>query len=163
VLRRARGAWLSAVVVRRRAVRRSGAGARARQLRARQSALHQAGEAGRQHPGPAHRESQDAAQRAVWRGSLAGHLDQPGGRDGRDLRTAHHERNVMAASREALEAEQLERLQWSIAHAYDNTSYYRAKCDAIGVIPDDLKSLADLARFPFILKSDFRENYPFGM
>lgn len=66
-------------------------------------------------------------------------------------------------TREALEARQLERLRWSIAHAYDNTAYYRAKCDAEGVTPHDLKSLADLARFPFTLKSDFRENYPFGM
>ncbi len=69
----------------------------------------------------------------------------------------------MAASRDALEAEQLERLRWSIAHAYDNTAYYRAKCDAAGVTPDNLGSLADLAHFPFTLKSDFRENYPFGM
>ena len=67
------------------------------------------------------------------------------------------------ASRAALEAEQLKRMQWSIAHAYDNTTYYRAKCDAAGVAPVDLKSLSDLARFPFTLKSDFRENYPFGM
>jgi phenylacetate-CoA ligase len=67
------------------------------------------------------------------------------------------------SSRAALEAEQLERLRWSIAHAYENTSYYRAKCEAAGVAPADLGSLADLARFPFTLKSDFRENYPFGM
>jgi phenylacetate-CoA ligase len=69
----------------------------------------------------------------------------------------------MTASREALGAAQLERLRWSITHAYDNTAYYRAKCDAAGVSPGDLKSLADLTRFPFTLKSDFRENYPFGM
>ena len=69
----------------------------------------------------------------------------------------------MAASRDALEAEQLKRLKWSVAHAYDNTAYYRAKCDASGVTPSDLGSLVDLARFPFTLKSDFRENYPFGM
>ncbi len=67
------------------------------------------------------------------------------------------------ASRAALEAEQLKRMQWSIAHAYDNTKYYRAKCDAAGIAPSGLKSLSDLARFPFTLKSDFRENYPFGM
>ncbi|HEX3810843.1 MAG TPA: AMP-binding protein [Rhizomicrobium sp.] len=67
------------------------------------------------------------------------------------------------ASRAALEAEQLKRLQWSVAHAYENTAYYRAKCDAAGVAPADVKSLADLARFPFTLKSDFRENYPLGM
>jgi phenylacetate-CoA ligase len=67
------------------------------------------------------------------------------------------------ASRAELEVQQLRQLKWSIAHAYDNTAYYRAKCDAAGVRPDDLRSLSDLARFPFTLKSDFRENYPFGM
>jgi phenylacetate-CoA ligase len=67
------------------------------------------------------------------------------------------------ASREALEAEQLRRLRWSLAHTYDNAPYYRAKCDAARVSPADLCSLADLARFPFTLKSDFRDNYPFGM
>src|ERR1700744_406112 len=67
------------------------------------------------------------------------------------------------ASRAALEAEQLTRLKWSIAYTYNNAPYYRTKCDAAGISPRDLTSLADLARFPFTLKSDFRENYPFGM
>ena len=67
------------------------------------------------------------------------------------------------ASRAELEAEQLRRLKWSIAHIYNNAPYYRAKCDAAGVSPDDVRSLGDLARFPFTLKSDFRDNYPFGM
>jgi phenylacetate-CoA ligase len=66
-------------------------------------------------------------------------------------------------SRAALQAEQLERLRWSIAHACENTPYYRAKCDQAGVTTDDLGSLSDLVRFPFTLKSDFRDNYPFGM
>lgn len=66
-------------------------------------------------------------------------------------------------SRTALEAEQLEQLKRSIAHTYENARYYRAKCEASGVTPDDLRSLADLARFPFTGKTDFRENYPFGM
>jgi phenylacetate-CoA ligase len=67
------------------------------------------------------------------------------------------------ASRAELEAEQLRRLKWSIAHAYNNTRYYRAKCEVAGVSPDDVGSLSDLTRFPFTLKSDFRDNYPFGM
>jgi phenylacetate-CoA ligase len=66
-------------------------------------------------------------------------------------------------SRTELETEQLQRLKWSIAHAYNNTAYYRAKCEAAGVKPDDLCTHGDLARFPFTLKSDFRDNYPFGM
>jgi phenylacetate-CoA ligase len=67
------------------------------------------------------------------------------------------------ASRADLEAEQLKRLKWSLAHTYMNAPYYRLKCEAADVTPDDLTSLADLARFPFTQKSDFRENYPFGM
>jgi phenylacetate-CoA ligase len=66
-------------------------------------------------------------------------------------------------SRGELEAEQLHRLKWSIGHAYANTAYYRAKCDAARVRPDDLRTLDDLRRFPFTLKTDFRENYPLGM
>jgi len=67
------------------------------------------------------------------------------------------------SSRADLEAAQLQRLRWSVAHAYDNLPYHRAKCDAAGISPDNIHSLADLARFPFTLKSDFRDNYPFGM
>jgi phenylacetate-CoA ligase len=68
-----------------------------------------------------------------------------------------------ARSRGELEVEQLRRLKWSIAHAYANTAYYRGKCDAARLKPDDLRTLDDLRRFPFTLKTDFRENYPFGM
>jgi len=67
------------------------------------------------------------------------------------------------ASRAELEAEQLRRLRGSIAHTWANAPYYREKCESAGVRPDDLRSLADLARFPFTLKTDFRANYPFGM
>lgn len=66
-------------------------------------------------------------------------------------------------SRAELEAEQLRRLKWSVAHAYNNVPHYRAKCEASGVAPDGLTSLDDVSRFPFTLKSDFRETYPFGM
>ena len=55
------------------------------------------------------------------------------------------------------------RLQWSLAHAYDNVPHYRRKFDAAGCIRGDLKSLADLAKFPFTIKADLRDNYPFGM
>jgi phenylacetate-CoA ligase len=66
-------------------------------------------------------------------------------------------------SRDALEALQLERLRATLAHAYANQKPYRAKCEAAGVHPSDLKSLADLATFPFTAKSDLRDNYPYGM
>src|ERR1700742_1205777 len=67
------------------------------------------------------------------------------------------------ASRAELEAEQLARLKRSLAHAYENVALYRARCDEAGVAPDDLRTLADLARFPFMTKEDFRADYPYGM
>ena len=62
-----------------------------------------------------------------------------------------------------LRALQLERLQWTLRHAYDNVPHYRAAFDAAGVHPDDCKELADLAKFPTTSKVDLRDNYPFGM
>ena len=70
---------------------------------------------------------------------------------------------IERASRSELQALQLERLRWSLAHAYENVPHYRAKFDAAGVKPSDLKTLADLAKFPFTLKKDLRDTYPFGM
>ncbi|MEK6349296.1 MAG: phenylacetate--CoA ligase PaaK [Burkholderia sp.] len=70
---------------------------------------------------------------------------------------------IETASRDELQALQLDRMRWSLAHAYANSPVYRRKFDEAGVRPDDLRSLADLARFPFTTKSDLRENYPFGM
>jgi phenylacetate-CoA ligase len=58
---------------------------------------------------------------------------------------------------------QLDRLQWSLRHAYTNVPHYRRAFDAVGVTPDDCTTLADLARFPFTTKHDLRDNYPFGM
>ena len=62
-----------------------------------------------------------------------------------------------------LRALQLERLQWSIAHAYENVPLYREKLDAAGVKPDDITSLDDIRRLPFTTKEDLRQTYPFGM
>jgi phenylacetate-CoA ligase len=70
---------------------------------------------------------------------------------------------IETASRDELAALQLERLRRTLAHAFANVPHYRAKFDAAGVRPEDLKSLADLARFPFTSKQDLRANYPFGM
>ena len=64
---------------------------------------------------------------------------------------------------EELRRLQLERLQWSLKHAYDHVPPYRKKFDAAGVKPTDCRSLEDLRRFPFTAKADLRENYPFGM
>ncbi|MBV8031126.1 MAG: phenylacetate--CoA ligase, partial [Betaproteobacteria bacterium] len=70
---------------------------------------------------------------------------------------------IEKASRAELERLQLQRLQWSLAHAYENVPHYRRTFDAAGVRPGDLRSLGDLGRFPFTTKADLRENYPFGM
>ncbi|WP_298830195.1 phenylacetate--CoA ligase PaaK [uncultured Piscinibacter sp.] len=70
---------------------------------------------------------------------------------------------IETASRDELQALQLQRLQWSLRHAYDNVPHYRSAFDAKGVHPSDLKSLADLCKFPFTTKKELRENYPFGM
>ena len=70
---------------------------------------------------------------------------------------------IEKASRDELAALQLERMKWSLQHAYDNVSHYRAAFDAAGVHPSDLKQLSDLARFPFTTKKDLRDNYPYGM
>ncbi|KWF10640.1 phenylacetate--CoA ligase PaaK [Burkholderia pseudomultivorans] len=70
---------------------------------------------------------------------------------------------IETASRDELTALQLERLKWSLQHAYDNSPVYRRKFDDAGVHPDDLTTLADLSRFPFTTKSDLRDSYPFGM
>lgn len=67
------------------------------------------------------------------------------------------------ASQDELRRLQLERLQWSLRHAYDHVPHYRKAFDAAGVHPDDLKDLSDLKRFPFTTKQDLRANYPFGM
>ena len=70
---------------------------------------------------------------------------------------------IEKASRKTLAALQLQRLKWSLKHAYDKVPHYRRKFDAAGVKPKDLKTLADLAKFPFTTKADLRQNYPFGM
>lgn len=70
---------------------------------------------------------------------------------------------IEAASSQELEKLQLQRLRWSLKHAYDNVPAYREKFDAAGVRPDGITSLADLARFPFTTKQDLRDNYPYGM
>ncbi len=70
---------------------------------------------------------------------------------------------IETASKDELQQLQLTRLRWTLQHAYDNVPHYRAVFDAKGVHPDDLKSLSDLAKFPFTGKQELRDNYPFGL
>ena len=70
---------------------------------------------------------------------------------------------IERASRDEIAALQLERLRWSLRHAYANVPHYRGVFEEHGVSPDDLRELEDLGRFPFLKKSDFRDHYPFGL
>ena len=70
---------------------------------------------------------------------------------------------IERASRDEITALQLQRMRATLSHAYRNVPHYRAAFDSAGVHPDDLKTLGDLAQFPFTTKQDLRNNYPFGM
>src|SRR6202030_4160095 len=67
------------------------------------------------------------------------------------------------ASRDEIIALQSKRLAWTLAHTYDNVAHYKKAFDTAGVHPSDFKQLSDLAKFPFTVKTDLRDNYPFNM
>ena len=71
--------------------------------------------------------------------------------------------SIETASQDELQTLQLERMRKSLHHAYQNVDHYRRKFQAANVHPEDLRTLADLAKFPFTTKADLRETYPFGM
>jgi len=70
---------------------------------------------------------------------------------------------IEVASEDEIRALQLQRLQWSLRHAYDNVPHYRRRFEESGVHPNDVRSLEDLSRFPLTSKADLRDNYPFGL
>ncbi|WP_116807110.1 phenylacetate--CoA ligase PaaK [Steroidobacter cummioxidans] len=70
---------------------------------------------------------------------------------------------IERSSVDELKALQLQRLQWSLRHAYDNVPHYKKAFDTAGAHPNDLRTLEDLSRFPFLVKQDFRDQYPFGL
>jgi len=70
---------------------------------------------------------------------------------------------IERASVDELRTLQLDRLRWTVRHAYDHVPHYRAAFEAAGVHPDDVHELSDLAKLPFTSKADLRDNYPFGM
>ena len=70
---------------------------------------------------------------------------------------------IETASRDEIMALQLQRLKTTLARAHENVPHYKRAFDTKGVHPDDLRSIADLAKFPFTVKKDLRENYPFGL
>ncbi len=65
--------------------------------------------------------------------------------------------------REELAALQLDRLKWSVRHAYENVPFFKESFDSAGVTPDDIASLDDLSKFPFIVKQDMRDAYPYDL
>ena len=67
------------------------------------------------------------------------------------------------ASRDEIIALQTSRLAWALAHAYDNVAHYKKAFDNAGVHPQDFRQLPDLKNFPFTVKTDLRDNYPFNM
>ena len=71
--------------------------------------------------------------------------------------------DIETASRDEIQALQLQRMRASLLHAYDNVAPYRRKCQEADIHPNDLKSLGDICQFPFTTKEDLRDNYPFGM
>ena len=70
---------------------------------------------------------------------------------------------IEMASLDELRSLQLARMQWSVAHAYAQVPHYRRAFDDAGIHPNDLEELTDLAKFPFLVKQDLRDNYPFDM
>jgi phenylacetate-CoA ligase len=70
---------------------------------------------------------------------------------------------IERASRDELESLQLERLRWTLRHAYERVPFYRARFDQTGIHPEDCRELADLAKLPFTTKEDLRASYPFAM
>ncbi|MGY8986757.1 MAG: AMP-binding protein, partial [Sphingomonadales bacterium] len=75
----------------------------------------------------------------------------------------HYDDKVIHVSQKKLREIQLHRMKKSIRHAFDNVAHYRKSFKDAGVHPEDLKSLSDLSKFPFLIKQDMRDNYPYGL
>ena len=74
-----------------------------------------------------------------------------------------YDRAAETMSRRQIAEVQAERLRWSLERAYENVPHYKAAFDEVGVSPTDVKTAADIRHFPFTVKTDLRDNYPFGM
>ena len=73
------------------------------------------------------------------------------------------QKELECAPRRELEAIQLERLKWVVAHCYNNVAFYHQRLDAAGVTPDKIKTLSDIQYIPYTTKEDIRDNYPYGL
>jgi len=74
-----------------------------------------------------------------------------------------YSRDIETMPEKKMKELQLERLKWSVKHAYNNVPFYKNKYDEAGFHPDQLKSLDDMQRIPFLTKQDMRDNYPYGL
>ena len=77
--------------------------------------------------------------------------------------TKYYQPEIECASQEQIKAWQDERLVKEVEHVWDNVPYYRAKMEAAGLTPEDIKSRDDLHKLPFVTKDDLRECYPYGL
>lgn len=75
----------------------------------------------------------------------------------------YYQEEIECMPRAELEALQVERLRWAVKHAYENVPLYKQRFDEAGLDPDSIESLEDIKRFPFIVKQDMRDAYPFGL
>lgn len=75
----------------------------------------------------------------------------------------YYQPEVECASREQIREWQDERLTKQVKHVYDNVPYYRAKMEEVGLVPEDIKSMDDLHKLPFLTKEDLREAYPLSL
>lgn len=75
----------------------------------------------------------------------------------------YYQPDIETMPQEQLQALQLERMQWTVRHAYDNVPFYQKSFKEAGVEPGDLKTIDDLLKFPFVVKQDMRDNYPDGL
>ena len=80
-----------------------------------------------------------------------------------NVRTRQYNPKYEAITREDLERLQLRRLRYTVKRVYYRVPFYRAKMDAIGITPDDIKTLEDIRHLPVTTKADLRDNYPFGL
>jgi phenylacetate-CoA ligase len=76
---------------------------------------------------------------------------------------SYYQEEMERASRESMKELQSKRLVGTVKHVYDKVPYYRNLMDAKGVAPEDIKSIDDLPKLPFISKDDLRDAYPYGM
>ncbi len=75
----------------------------------------------------------------------------------------YYQKEIETASREEILALQNERLVQQVRHVWENVPYYRKKMEEKGLTPEDIKSVDDLHKLPFLTKADLREAYPYGL